>query len=145
MEVSALLASDLLVEISPRWITRFRGTRAQLMAEGLIPEGFEWPHRTVSQAWAAGDSEYSVQRARIPGTKGPMSIWIDGDFWVLDYMPIQKSFGYLHHLVHTKTMEIIQLMHRQTPEGGREFDRANEAKKDGKYMAFRHLLTGGTK
>lgn len=142
---SALLASDLIIEITPRWISRFRGTSAQLVAEGLIPKDFEWPYRTQTKKWKVGDYEYSVQRCRIPGVKGPMSIWVDGDFWVLDYEPIKKSCNYRDHLIYTKTTELAEIIHRQTPEWSRQFHRAYEAKKDDKYMAFRNLLTGGPK
>lgn len=145
MGASALLASDLVVEITPRWVCRFRGTRAQLIAEGLIPDDFKWPTRTQRQSWEVGDYEYSLQRCRIPGSKGPMSIWVDGDFWVLDYEPIKKPHAWQDFLIHTKRRELAEIIRCQSPEWCHQSFRAQAAKQDGKYMNFMNQLTGGLK
>jgi hypothetical protein len=39
--ISPLLASDLFIEIYARAYTSYEGTAAQLIAEGLIPDGFK--------------------------------------------------------------------------------------------------------
>lgn len=41
MGTAALIASDLIIEITPRAYTGYTGTAAQLIAEGLIPDGFK--------------------------------------------------------------------------------------------------------
>jgi hypothetical protein len=137
---ATLAASELIIEIIPRWITRFRGTSAQLIAEGLIPEGFKWPSRTRSEDWSVGNYTYSVQRCRVPGTKGPQSVWVEGDFWVLDYDLIKVSYNYRDYVVHEKMAEIAEIIFRGTNAWGRQFHVAYNAKKDEKYMAFRQQL-----
>jgi hypothetical protein len=137
---ATLAASELIIEIIPRWITRFRGTSAQLIAEGLIPEGFKWPSRNRSEDWSVGNYTYSVQRCRVPGTKGPQSVWIDGDFWVLDYGLAKVSYNYRDYVVHEKMAEIAEIIFRGTNAWGRQFHVAYNAKKDEKYMAFRQQL-----
>jgi hypothetical protein len=137
---SALLASDLLVQISPRWITRFSGTSAQLVAEDLIPPQFAWPQGRQTKTWQAGRYKYSVCRCRIPGVKGPMSGWSDGDFWALDYEPTGKSCSFQDHLIYRKKRELAEIVRRQTPEWSDQYVQAHAAKRDVRYMAFRDLL-----
>jgi len=69
--VPALVASDLMIEIHPRWLCRFRGTAEQLVAEGLIPEGFKWPCKTERHSWGSGAFDYFLERCRPEGIKGP--------------------------------------------------------------------------
>lgn len=144
-DASVILASDLIVEIIPRWISRFRGTKEQLIAEGLIPPGFEWPHRTQSKAWSTATHQYSVQRCRLPGAKGPMSIWVDGDFWVLEYDLVNNPYSYQDHDIYEKTRELAEIIRRGTHEWSRIANASWEARCDDKYMAFRNLLTGEPK
>lgn len=137
---AALIASDLVIEITPRWICRFRGTRAQLVAEGLIPSDFKWPHRTQHQSWEAGKFEYWVKRCRPEGIKGPQSGWADGDYWVLD-MSV-KGTDYTTYKIQEKARELAELVQGRSSEWSKTWDRAYKAKQDDKYLAFRTRLLG---
>lgn len=138
---SALLASDLLVQISPRWISRFSGTSAQLVAENLIPPDFAWPQGTKMKTWQAGGYKYSVCRCRIPGVKGPISGWASGDYWVLNYRPTEKDYNFKDHMTYTKKLELAAIVHLNTHEWIVECMKAAAAKHDARYMAFRDQLT----
>lgn len=138
---SALLASDLIIEIQPRWKCRFRGSAAQLIAEGLIPEGFKWPARTRRECWESGNFNYCVERRRPVGHKGPMSTWSDGDFWVLDVY-IKGCCGFSAHLIHEKTRELNEIIRGMSLEWSRTCGLAHQAKQDNKYMTFRTQLFG---
>ena len=78
-----LIASDLVVRIRPRDFTTWEGSSAQLKAEGLIPEGFEWPQGQWDRTWSSNRWHYWLRRCRPPGLKGPMRLWVNGDWWDL--------------------------------------------------------------
>lgn len=138
--MAALAASDLVIEIVPLWICRFRGTCAQLVAEGLIPADFKWPHRTQRQCWEAGKFEYWVSRCRPEGIKGPQSVWADGDYWELD-VSLKGRGNYMDYLLQKKTMELAELIRGKSKAWSKEWNLAYKARQDDKYMAFRtHLL-----
>lgn len=138
--VSALIASDLVVEILPRFICRFHGTRAQLEAEGLIPAGFVWPQRRARAYWVAGQFRYWLERQRPQDFKGSVRAFGEGDYWVCD-VDVDGHFVQ-SHLVYAKTKEIEALVRYNTPEGRSEYRRAYQAKQDGPYLAFRAQLLG---
>lgn len=137
--IAALIASDLVIEINPRWVCRFRGTRAQLVAEGLIPNDFKWPHRTQCQSWEAGKFEYWMQRCRPDGIKGPQSVWADGDYWVIN-MSV-KGIDYITYRFQENARELAELVQGKSSEWSKTWNCAYKARQDDKYMAFRtHLL-----
>lgn len=74
---------ELIIEIQPRMCVRWEGTAAQLTDEGLIPQNFEWPYGRGRKCWEAGDFTFWLERCRPSGTKGPMSVWVHGDWWFL--------------------------------------------------------------
>jgi hypothetical protein len=137
---AALIASDLVIEITPRWNCRFRGTGAQLVAEGLIPNDFKWPHRNQSQSWEAGKFEFLMRRCRPEGLKGPQSVWTGGDYWVLERFV--KGFDYSTYAIQEKARELADLLRRRPSEWGETLERAHKARQDDKYMAFRTRLLG---
>ena len=139
MGASALIASDLTVKIVPRFISRFYGTRAQLEAEGLIPPGFKWPHRRETEYWNVGQFRYWVQRHRPAGLKGPVSVWQDGDYWVLDISPVK---GRADHTIYARTQALTEAIYSRSPAGARQFSAWWKAKQDDSYMAFRAQLLG---
>lgn len=78
-----LRASDVAVNIYPRGFAEWSGSAAQLIAEGLIPDKFEWPHSSDCKRWRAGLFECFVHRMRPADMKGPQSLWKTGDYWRL--------------------------------------------------------------
>ena len=63
MQAETVAKSDLHIEMVKYMRVYFSGTRAQLVEEGLIPEGTEWPERQRSDVeWSHG--AYSGDRDR---------------------------------------------------------------------------------
>jgi hypothetical protein len=136
--ISALIESDLTIEIAPGWAPCFRGSSAQLLAEGLIPKDFIWPHRTQPLFWEDGQFEYFLKRCRPAGIKGPQSIWVDGDYWLLEMSVI--GFDY--------SVRAWRLAQRVCAEGRVSLEPAKASKhiemvrSDEKYWEFRRRLFG---
>ena len=138
---AALLASDLEIEINPRAYTWFRGTSAQLIAEGLIPDGFEWPigdqHKTIEDV----GFEHWLFRTRPEGHKGPKSSWINGDFWYLRRtLANLPRDGFMEAEIYAKKAELAAVFYRRSTEWHRICKQAYEARQDKRYMAFRSLV-----
>lgn len=137
---ATLATSELIIEIIPRWITRFIGTSAQLIAEGLIPEGFKWPSRTQEVQWTTGKYRYAVCRCRPANVKGPKSGWAEGDYWMLDYDISNNPVNCFDYLVYKKSLELRELIACRTPATQEITSRCLTAKRDASYMAFRQQL-----
>lgn len=137
---------DLRVSIHPRACSRYYGTAEQLVAEGLIPDGFKWPNKARRAAFEMGEFTHFLGRCRPDGIKGPMSIWTEGDYWCLQRSLIaDEGKGGQAAQLYEKSMELAEIIRRNTPEWMREFNRAWEARKDAKYQAFRQQLLGEPK
>lgn len=144
--ISPLLVSDLSIEIYARACTRYEGTAAQLIAEGLIPDGFKWPKRTKYVSFEVGQFTYWVGRRRPRGMKGPMKAWAEGDYWHMQRSLVaDEGTCWKAAQVYEKTIELAEVIRRDTPEWRRVFHLASKAKKDAQYMAFRQQLTGELK
>lgn len=135
---AALIQSDLTIEICPGWAPRFRGSSAQLIAEGLIPNEFIWPHRTQEIYWESGLFEYSLKRCRPAGIKGPQSIWIDGDYWLLEMSVIGFDYSVGAHRCAPKVSE----GDRETPEPAKTSMHIEMVRRDEKYREFRQCFLG---
>jgi len=141
MGATALATSDLIIDIRPHFICRYHGTRAQLVAEGLIPDGLQWPNGKNRINFSDSRFDYWLERNRVPGTKGPMSDWINGDYWVLDASPKGQRADWQTREIQIKQRELDDLKKRGSPEWQKSWHSAYTAKQDTKYMAFRtHLL-----
>lgn len=138
--------ADLLISIHPRASTRYHGTASQLIAEGLIPDGFKWPHKASRMSFEIGKFTHWMGRCRPDGIKGPMSIWTEGDYWFLQRsLTAEEGRGWHHAQLYEKTMELADIIRRNTPEWSRTSVRAYETRKDAKYQAFRLQLLGEPK
>ena len=138
-----LAASDLLISIHPRACTRYHGTAAQLIAEGLIPDGFKWPHKASHTAFEMGKFTHRMGRCRPVGFKGPMSAWAEGDYWFLQRsLTAEEGHGWHHAQLYEKKMELAAIVRRNTPEWGRMFNRYWVTRQDDKFQAFRLQLLG---
>lgn len=137
---------DLIISIHQRACTRYHGTAAQLIAEGLIPDGFEWPRKASRISFEIGKFTHWMGRCRPEGIKGPMSVWVEGDHWFLQRsLTADEGRGWDRAQLYEKTMELADLVRRNTPEWNRMFTRAWETRKDSKYQAFRLQLLGEPK
>nr|WP_315473582.1 hypothetical protein [uncultured Rhodoferax sp.] len=80
---------ELQIIINPLFRSTYKGSSAQLIAEGLIPEGFEWPSRSHVARFTKGLLVTEVHRCQ---PKGRGRTWINGDFWRLTRMEVGVSF-----------------------------------------------------
>lgn len=141
-----LAASDLLISIHPRACTRYHGTAAQLIAEGLIPDDFKWPHKATRVSFEMGKFTHYMGRRRPEGLKGPMSAWAEGDYWFLQRrLTAQEGNGLHQAQIYEKAMELADAIGRHKPEWTHTFKRAQEARKDDTYQAFRLQMLGAPK
>ncbi len=122
----------------------FKGSRAQLEAEGVIPPGTEWPQGKRVLYWNQGRLRFWLGRARPDGVKGPMSVWASGDWWFVRCdIPddIANPGGWR---IQQKARELAQEIHAQTPAGRREwnerFSRYWAAHSDAAFQAFKATL-----
>lgn len=138
---SALLASDLQICIYPREFTSYRGTAAQLTAEGLIPPGFQWPIGAQYVTVEVGKFTHRIGRKRPDGHMGPMRSWISGDYWYVNRtLTGQPLDGGLQASIYTRTQELHAAIYRGTPEFARMTEAAVSALCDDRYQAFRGMF-----
>jgi hypothetical protein len=137
----ALLASDLIIQITPRAHTEYQGTAEQLRAEGLIPDGFKWPTGTSRISCEVGKFSYWVGRKRPEGHKGPMSSWAGVDNWFLRRgLTSQERDGWRAADIYEKSMALAEVIRRGTPEYNRISNASWKARCDDKHQAFRSLV-----
>jgi len=121
----------------------YQGSRAQLEAEGVIPAGTEWPEGQQSVSWEQGLLSFSLKRTRPEGMKGPMKLWIAGDYWNLRWerkvMP-----GRAARAIAEKSMELAKVIYDESPEGRRAYSARFElywaAYKDKAFQAFKNTI-----
>ena len=136
---------ELHIEIWPRHSTSFYGSRAQLEAEEFIPDGTEWPCGQGSASWQAGAFTCSLHRVRPPNTKGPMRVWVAGDYWDLTRkLTNGPSYGAIR--IQEKAAELAEVLSFQDPkECWRRSVRWGQfvkSKKDTRFQAFKALVPG---
>lgn len=139
-------AHDLRIRIWPDCVC-YVGTARQLQAEGLIPQGFEWPHAAADKKWEANGFDYWVCRERPLGHKGAKSSWLELDNWCLRV----RVHGRDHHcitrrMLERKADELRAEIHRHTAAGSREWsamwERYWQAREDKRFQAFKLLVPG---
>lgn len=126
-------------------IAEYQGTRAALEAEGVIPRGTNWPEQFNDLFWDKEGFRYWLRRIRPEGVKGPRKQFVDFDWWMFRFYPInRKGPGELH--VERKAKELADLIYRQSPNGREEwskrYDRYWKAMGDDKFQAFKALIPG---
>lgn len=139
---------ELRIDLRPYgWhMWEFEGTRAQLEAEGVIPPGTEWP-ATGARAveWKAGPLKFSMHRTRPPGLKGPMRLWISGDWWRLRCEPVNRLDGWQQQEAEAER-ELRRVRYFKSPAGQRalhvECQRRYAADRDAAFQAFKALVPG---
>ena len=127
-----------------RW--EFFGTRAQLEAEGVVPTGTEWPATGAREVeWTAGPLDFSLRRARPPGLKGPMRLWVNGDWWCLRSKLIKAPSALEQQLTDAK-QAIERAAYEQSAAGRRAWEahwrRYWTAKQDERFQSFKELIPG---
>lgn len=131
------MASDVSITIWPDEFCDWRGTAAQLIAEGVMPADFaDWPARYDRRGWQSGDFSFSLIRERPPGAKGPRRAFESVDYWRLRIE--QKERKYLSGW--DKKIRQVQA-ELQSLREGREFSERRfslywRAHQDAKFQSF---------
>lgn len=135
----------LLVIIRPYPLdfSEYRGSRAQLEAEGIVPAGTEWPEGDRCVKWEQGHLKFRLGRTRPKGMKGPMKVWLAGDYWNLRWeRKVQPDHGTRE--IMEKKAELKAEIFRQSIEGQRQRN-ANlnnywKACDDKAFQAFKNAI-----
>lgn len=129
---------ELRIEIDKDQVVRYEGTRAQLEVEGIIPEGTKWPVGKNSVDWEANELAFYLRRCRPCDMKGPMKLWLEGDFWRLSFSP--RGHSHMDGVIKGKARELREMLCRETEQGHRLrsdlWRRAESAGNDEKFQAF---------
>jgi hypothetical protein len=138
---------ELRIEIWPDEWADYIGAAAHLQAEGLIPEGFEWPRAADHERWEAGGFTYWLRRVRPEGHKGPMRSWLALDHWCLRVWVAGRDYAwYTGQQLARKAAALKAEFHRHTPQGRREWDalckRYWAACSDRHFQSFKALVPG---
>jgi len=135
-------ARELIVCIEPTYRARYMGTRAQLEAEGVIPKDTEWPEGGANACWEVGKLKFTLNRTRPDGMKGPMSLWLAGDYWCLDIDVNCRDWRWRKRQeIDKMSKALIEDMRRYCPQAIRERnlqrDRYRKANRDTAFQAFK--------
>lgn len=136
---------ELIIDIRQDEWAEFEGTAAQLVAEGLIPDGFEWPRAAADRFWKANGFDYWLRRTRPDGHKGPMRSWLGLDNWFVRVHVTGRDQAWItRRKLERKTEDLRAEYHRHTPEGSQEWrakwNRYWQAREDEVFQAFKAKL-----
>ena len=138
---------ELHIEIRRDEWAQYTGTAAQLQAEGLIPDGFEWPRAAAAKRWQAGGFDYWLNRRRPEGHKGPMRSWLDLDNWCVRVNVTGRDYHWrLRRGLERKAEALRADFHRHTAAGSRKWNadwtRYWQTVEDKRFQAFKALVPG---
>lgn len=132
--------SELIIGIRARACVWWRGTAAQLQAEGLIPDGFEWPEGDDERKWGDDCFEFLLCRRRPPGRKGRLPR--ESDYWQIRQMPVGLNCIFGASQVYEKRRELEEALWRQTPAYRVHARRYWAAHEDLAFQAFKNSIPG---
>lgn len=125
-------------------VAEYQGTRAQLESEGVIPVDFEWPRSAMNCFWQVGNLNFSLNRCRPPGLKGPMKLWTTGDWWQFRWTPEGKYKNWGAKRIKQKSVELAREIYLQSKQGIDEHNlhvsRYFAACRDKQFQAFKELI-----
>jgi len=120
-------------------ITEYRGTKAMLESEGIIPEGFEWPEGYNDVRWKDDQFSYWLRRCRPEGVKGSRKQFANVDWFNLRWDLIDVSQSALR--IARKARELEAMIYRNSPKGIAESEsrwvRYYKARNDKQFQAFK--------
>jgi hypothetical protein len=138
----------LTVELNPHGLDfwEYHGTRAQLEAEGIVPAAIAWPAAGAqSVGWQDGRLKFSLRRIRPDGLRGPMRLWVNGDWWALRCDLIGGPDMLQRRLICMQRALELET-YRQSPAGQRAwyaaYKRLRAADCDRAFQAFKALVPG---
>ncbi|WP_342620831.1 hypothetical protein [Rhodoferax sp. GW822-FHT02A01] len=143
--IEQFIDSSLTVIIRPYDLefSEYRGTRAQLEAEEIVPAGTAWPEGGCSVRWESGLLRFELKRTRPDGMKGPMKLWLEGDYWNLRWeRKVRPDFGAREIMKKRAALEAE--LFRHSYEGQRQqsanWDRYWKAHEDKAFQAFKSTI-----
>jgi hypothetical protein len=113
-----------------------RGTRAQLEAAGLVPEGVTWPEGTDCIEWTSGRLLFNLWRDRFKASRKPKKAQLQRDSWVLRCWRNDRRLHHVEIEIRAHIRAIEELRHSDTKAGRERFDRYLTAECDDAFMAF---------
>jgi hypothetical protein len=126
-------------------ILEYRGTRAMLEGEGVIPANFKWPTGYDELYWESGKFKYWLRRKRPEGAKGSRKDFVDCDYWHLRWNPICRP-DIAQSCIANKAKDLADEIYWHSPKGraerDRNWNRYWEAIRDKKFQAFKALTPG---
>ncbi|WP_157636483.1 hypothetical protein [Burkholderia ubonensis] len=133
---------EMVIELHKGYYFQYQGTRAQLEAEGVIPDGLEWPTGRNNAAWQRGEQHFLLRRCTVPGAKRRVSDLESVDWWC---MHVSKD-----HVLDPEIAEQVKklraMIYERSPQGTAErlenWRRINAAYRDEKFQAFKALIPG---
>ena len=139
--------SEMHIEMVKYMHVVFSGTRGQLIEEGLIPEGFEWPKGKLEQvSWQVGVYDYNLRRCRPPGLKAKQYVWQDCDYWTLWFRPEGALSKLRNRRLELTLLEVRKLVEQETPEWRQRVNALTKAlgraRNDEKFMTIFERLQG---
>lgn len=127
-------------------IAEYKGTRAALEAEGIIPAGIKWPEGFNDLSWDDGQIRYSLYRERPEGAKGPRKQFLGVDWWVLRFDTfLNESIESLGaRMVKRKAKELADIIYSQSAKGQAEswkqWKLYLKAEEDERFQEFKALI-----
>lgn len=140
-------SDDLIVICDPGRAdySEFIGTRAMLEAEGVMPEGAEWPQGYDRAYWTAGKFDYTLVRVRPEGAKGPRKLFADCDWWCVRWELRQRPTPAARAIA-AREKALKEEIYRQSPKGCAEWEeswrRFREAEHDARFQTFKARIPG---
>lgn len=136
---------ELILNIQQDEWAQFEGEAAQLVAEGLIPDGFEWPKADDNKRWKTNGFDYWLRRKRPEGHKGTKRSWLELDNWLVRVSVTGRGHAWcVRRGLERKAEELRAEYYRHTPEGSREWSanwsRYWQARQDKAFQAFKAKL-----
>lgn len=129
---------ELEIEITRDKYAEYRGSRAQLEGEGIVPEGTEWPNGRESLHWYVGELQFWLRRCRHRDMKGPAKRWMDVDFWFLRISRFGEGCADWDVRYHQRALK--EAVYWASEQGRRRFmdeiDRSLKADADQHFQAF---------
>ena len=128
--------SEIRIEMDPGRYSIFMGSRMSLEAEGLVPEGFEWPVGSKACIWEEGLFKCNIRR--YPSVSSiKKSVWSTQDHWRLCmFISNQPNNHWLQLSIAEKTRELAHAVWRLSPAGERQCERWCAAREDKDYCEF---------
>lgn len=134
---------EITISVYPGDYVEYEGTADQLLAEGLIADGFEWPRAAADAHWEVDGFDFRLRRTRPTGHKGPMRSWLEMDNWLVRVRKAGMHWCQ-RRAVEQKAEALRDEIHRQSAAGQREWEahyrRYSETQKDKAFLAFKSIL-----